>query len=521
MPPRQAPDGDGGSLRARLLEAVRRRIRIDGRSLAAFRVALGLLVLADLARRARNLRAFYTDDGVLPRAALVETTGPLHWSLHLLSGEAWAQALLFLVAGVFAAALVVGYRTRTATVVSWLLTVSLHNRVPDVLNGGDVLLRLLLFWAMFLPLGTYWAVDARHRRRDGRGATAGDEDPGTTTGGDGVASVASAALLVQVVLVYVTNAAFKFGGEVWVRGEGLRYVFSLGQFTVLLGDHLGQVPLLLDVLDYVWLATISLSFALLLLTGWRRAGYALALMGMHLGMLVTMQIDLFPLISVASLLPFLPAAFWEAVGRFETPRLVSAVGRWHRRLADALPAVSVSGASPALSRLGSRLQSATALVFVVLVVLWNAQYLGAAEVVGHEPVPEEVEPALYVTGTDQYWNMFAPDPLATDGWVVAPGELANGSRVDAFHGGAVEWDRPADVSDTYPTARWRKYLVGLWRYETADRQYFAAYLCERYERRHGGELERVTIYFVEQPTRVGVPDESEPTNRERLVRHRC
>jgi len=50
----------------RLSAALRRRIRIDVRALAAFRVALGVVLLVDLALRARNLTAFYTDAGVLP-----------------------------------------------------------------------------------------------------------------------------------------------------------------------------------------------------------------------------------------------------------------------------------------------------------------------------------------------------------------------------------------------------------------------------------------------------------------------
>jgi len=126
---------------------------------------------------------------------------------------------------------------------------------------------------------------------------------------------------------------------------------------------------------------------------------------------------------------------------------------------------------------------------------------------------------IEVARTDQYWNMFASDPMATDGWIVAPGQLANGTRVDAFHGGPVEWDRPADISETYPTARWRKYLVGLWQDNTADRRYFADYLCRRWNNRHNTTLENVSVYFVEQPTRIDA--DQEPIEKVQLVSHRC
>jgi len=494
------------ALRTRIVDAIYRRFSIDTRSLAAFRIALGLLILADLALRSRNLRAFYTDFGVLPRSAFLSQADPFHWSLHIIFGEVWGQALLFVIAGIFAVALTIGYRTTIATVASWLFLVSLHNRMPDVLNGGDVLLRLLLFWAMFLPLGARWAVDNYHCDRQ-HSRTA-------------VASVATAALLLQVVIMYTTNAAFKLSGDVWLSGDGLEYVFSLGQFTVLLGDYLGAYPTLLHVLDYLWLGAIVCSFLLIVLPGRWRTGFAGLLMTMHLGMSVTMRIDLFPLISVAALVPFLPTSFWDwlspRLGQF---RPILAVRRWGEALAERLPVVTVSDVPPALDRWKARFMTVVPLVFLVLILLWNVQFLGYSEVYGQDVVPEQTEPVIELTRTDQYWNMFAPDPLSTDGWIVAPGRLENGTRIDAFHGGPVQWDRPADISETYPTARWRKYLVGLWRDDTADRRYFAEYLCRRWNSQHETDLENVSVYFMEQPTRIDTAQE--PINKVQLESHYC
>ena len=494
------------SVRDRVTRTIRHRFEIDTRSLAAFRTSLGLLILADLALRSRNLRAFYTDFGVLPRTALISTADPLHLSLHVISGNAWGQGLLFLIAGGFAVALTIGYRTSIATIGSWLFLVSLHNQMPDILNGGDFLLRLLLFWAMFLPLGARWAVDNYHVTR---------HRPRTH-----VRSVASAALLLQIVIMYSTNAAFKLSGDVWLRGEGLEYVFSLGQFTILLGDHIGSYPAVLQVLDYVWLGMIVLSFLLIVLPGLWRAGFVVLFVTMHLGMFVTMRIDLFALISIAGLLPFLPTPFWDTVvPKLAHYRPVTTVGQWPQQLAVVLPVVTVSSVPPLLSRLKKRLEIVVPLLFLVLIILWNVQVLGYSEVYGHEVVPEEAESVIDITRTDQYWNMFAPDPLSTDGWIVAPGQLENGSRIDAFHGGPVQWERPADISDTYPTARWRKYLVGLWRDDTTDRRYFAEYLCRRWNSQHETELENISIYFMEQPTRIDA--EHEPINKVQLEAHYC
>ena len=60
---------------------------IDARSLALFRVALALLALV-LWLRIANLGAFYTDAGVLPRAAQIEIYAglPTLFGLHLMNG---------------------------------------------------------------------------------------------------------------------------------------------------------------------------------------------------------------------------------------------------------------------------------------------------------------------------------------------------------------------------------------------------------------------------------------------------
>ena len=60
-------------------------------------------------------------------------------------------ALLFLVAAAGAGALLLSYRTRLATLLSWVLLVSVQNRNPLLGQGGDDLLRMLLFWGLFLP----------------------------------------------------------------------------------------------------------------------------------------------------------------------------------------------------------------------------------------------------------------------------------------------------------------------------------------------------------------------------------
>jgi hypothetical protein len=72
-------------------------------------------------------------------------------------------------------------------------------------------------------------------------------------------------------------------------------------------------------------------------------------------MLVTMRIDLFPLISVAGLVPFLPPAFWEWVSPgLDRVRTMHPVRRWGEVVAARLPAGTVPDAPPLLIRWNQR-----------------------------------------------------------------------------------------------------------------------------------------------------------------------
>ncbi|QLG50499.1 HTTM domain-containing protein [Natrinema halophilum] len=495
----------------RISQAITRRFAVDTRALAAFRIALGLLLIADLAARSRNLGAFYTDSGVLPRTALYSDYSTVY-SLHAVSGEAWAISLLFVVAAAFAVAVIVGYRTRVAIVCSWLLLLSLHVRNPMVLNGGDVLLRMLVFWAMFLPLDERWAVDA----------SPADSDRAT------VSNVATMALLLQVVVMYVANAIHKTDGEMWLNGEAVVYVFSLDyQFTILLGNVLAEYHDLLRLMTYLWVALVICAPLLLILTGLPRALLASGFVGMHVGMLATMRIGLFPLIVVAAFIPFYPPTVWNWISALASRiGLAQPLHRWLRRLDAVVPDRPAAGrggiALPGPRNLLSaglehgRAVFSTALpaLFLVLIVLSNAQ------AVGYTQVPDPGESVLDATETDQSWRMFAPEPLQTDGWYVVPGELENGTEVDAMYESEVSWEPPPDGNAVYPSARWRKYLSNVWGADnTNHRSYLGNYLCDRWNRNHGTNLEEIQIYYVAQPSQPY--NETEPTNEIMIKQYNC
>ena len=98
---------------------------------------MGVLLLADLAVRATDLNAMYTDAGMFSRAEICRlATSIWNWSFHFGGGSAGYQGMLFGIAAVLAIALLIGFETRIATIGSWLMLVSIHHRVPPILSGA-------------------------------------------------------------------------------------------------------------------------------------------------------------------------------------------------------------------------------------------------------------------------------------------------------------------------------------------------------------------------------------------------
>src|SRR5215475_13372289 len=140
---------------------------LDLRSLALFRIAAATFVLYDLFSRSFDLIAHYTDSGAMPRAwafqyfaatPIYRVWNPASASIHFVTGTTVGTIVIFLLHGVAAVGMLVGYRTRLMTFLVWYFVGSLHARNPLVLSVGDDVLRVLLFFSIFLPLGKRFSI---------------------------------------------------------------------------------------------------------------------------------------------------------------------------------------------------------------------------------------------------------------------------------------------------------------------------------------------------------------------------
>ncbi|HAC66223.1 MAG TPA: hypothetical protein DCF68_22485 [Cyanothece sp. UBA12306] len=279
---------------------------LDLRSLAVFRIGLALVVIADLISRFRGLNAHYTDTGVLPRQALTkELLHPWYWSFHLISGDSIFQIFLFLIAVLIALAMLVGYRTRLATIATWALNISLQNRNPALIFAGDDVLRAILFWAIFLPLGASYSIDS---------SLNSSQKPLPKQ----VISGATVAFLVQLIFIYIWSAAYKTKSEIWwPTGEAVYYSLSFDQYVTQIGQFLLGFPLPLlqfltfSALIFEWVGPLMI-FIPWGTTFWRCLAIFCFIL-LHTGFELCFSIGLLSYLSISNWLALIPTDLWEKI----------------------------------------------------------------------------------------------------------------------------------------------------------------------------------------------------------------
>ncbi|WP_299991069.1 HTTM domain-containing protein [uncultured Pontibacter sp.] len=479
-----------------LQQYLRRVFTVDLRALAVMRIWVAGIILTDLAIRATDLEAHYSNMGVLPLHVLHQFGWhPYHFSFHTLSGLWQVQVVLFLIAAVFAIFLLLGYKTRTATIVSWILLVSLQNRNTFIAQGGDDLLRMLLFWGMFLPWGKFYSYDA---------AKAQKPEPLQTT----YFSAATAAYILQIFLVYFCTALLKSSPEWNLDGTALYYALSLDQILMPVGRLIYPYPDLLRFLTLTtWYTELLLPF--LLLIPFYNHVWRLIVVGVlfmfHIGISLTLFVGLFYLINIASISGLLPP---QAMNWAERKLLTS----FRRPLSGQFQRIFKGFRSPAQLRLQISLQKPLLtknqlrharegfVTFVLIYCIWWNLSGATARV---PAMPDSTTWFGNLLRVDQRWGMFAPAVFKDDGWYVLEGHTERGQLIDLNREGKeADYAKPASVVSMFKNDRWRKYSENyLFVHYAFLRPYYCNYLVRRWNEAHpGNPIKELQVVYMKEYT---------------------
>lgn len=462
---------------------------IDRRSLAAFRISMGVLLLCDLGKRAIEFRAHYTDDGVAPRHLIdpILPNAPGLFRAYFLTGEAWGAAILFALAALFAVTLTVGYRTRLSALASVLLLASVQLRNPLACHTGDAYLGALVFWLPFLPLGDTVSID---RLRE----------PGRPRLPTRYLSFGTVGVLLLMLLFYLFAGLFKHREPVWMSGEALSVFLGLEAygrpFSAFLADH----PGLCKAFTYATLG-LEMGAPVLLLcpffTRWVRLVTVLLLAGFHFGIQLTVYIGIFEIVSILALVVWLPSWFWDVALPRLVPRSWQERGRrlaaaWIARWAR--PDYRPPGEHLPLRR-PNPLVEVVAVLAIGLMVTYNIRlYYGLKT-----RLPFKLGATAQVLNLKQVWDIFAGIERRREGWFLVDGQLEDGTRVDLMTGAPIAGpiEEHPWTPTTFANHNMRRYFINMARPQfTGLRGAWAEYLARTWNEREATKCVALELWHI-------------------------
>ncbi|MFD5895135.1 MULTISPECIES: HTTM domain-containing protein [unclassified Streptomyces] len=281
--------------------------------------------------------------------------------------------IVYAVAVLSSALLMLGWRTRTMSVLFMVGVLSLQNRSIFMGDGGDNVIHLMAIYLVLTRCGQVWSLDARRRARAERVVASGGTAPtdrvgpvlwvvlgvallGTlldSTGGewwviallwtlwisqglwwavnryapkseprallDVLANLTHNAtlvvIMVEVCLIYATAGWYKIQGSRWQDGTALYYPLNLDYFAPWpgLSDILASSGVMVMVLTY-GTVMVQVAFPFTLFNRRVKNVLLVAMMLEHAGIALLLGLPFFSLAMIAADAVFLPTSFLVRVG---------------------------------------------------------------------------------------------------------------------------------------------------------------------------------------------------------------
>lgn len=223
--------------------------------------------------------------------------------LHVLGGPTWDTVFpLLVIATVAAVLMLLGLFGRLPVIVCAVCTRLVFGINSDVSGGGDALMGNAFFILAFADSTARWSLDAFFRKRGlaGQADSLTEASPDTET----IAAWPRKLMVALLVIVYTTTGLQKLVSTAWTPLDGASALYQILQspqwarFPEFVPEHGG---LLVWPLAFMSLVTIvwEVGFCAVLWGPRLRALVAVVGVGIHIGILVTMEVGVFSWMSLA------------------------------------------------------------------------------------------------------------------------------------------------------------------------------------------------------------------------------
>jgi hypothetical protein len=273
--------------------------------LAAFRIGVATVLLLQALTLSRNLLDLYGNRGIVQWQVMDGTVDPIVPRLHWVSStlgrigvpdSACVQGV-FLIYVAALAAMLLGYRTRIATVIAWL-TQSIY--------GVDSFAQIALFYSMWAPVGDVFSLDHAAGRTTGEPSAA--------------AHLGLRVIQIHLTIMYLSCGIEKSMGADWWNGEAIWCALMRRDLCGFDMSWLANVPVLARI---ACVGTLIVEGFYPIFIWWPRTRkvWAMLTVSLHVGIFVFMRLYSFSAImGVFTASVFLVSADPAAVA-FQLPAL--------------------------------------------------------------------------------------------------------------------------------------------------------------------------------------------------------
>ena len=413
---------------------------------------------------------------------------PYPYYIYFLGNSDNLATVLFLVAFIFNIFLLIGYRTGFSCFVLWMIYVANLARTVVITEGGDMLIKLLLFWSIFLPLSSNYSVSSRKDIQNSSQYS--------------TFSAGTVAILLQIALVYWISVGIKWQDFDWINGNAVYYSLSLYQYSTPLGESLLRLPFpFLKFLTYYILTVETLGPFFLFFPQTRvKLITIFVFLITLLGFGTCLDIGLFVVTNLITLILFIPSEFWGKLLNYKNSvklflpaissgkyNLINKMTIWLYKYFSSINISLNKGIfnysfTPFLRTQYFYLVNILVVFFMIISFSCGINYLNLKY-----KIPAFIINLGHKLGIEyQNWRAFTP-PGGDSIWYVIRGQLQNGEIIDVFRNGqAVSWEQPnVPASKIHKNNLWKKYLMSLPYYKNMY-HYYAAYLCNDWNQKHKG-----------------------------------
>jgi len=287
-------------------------------TLGIIRIAFGVLAFLWSLEIGMDLYDKFSVNGIVPQPPTYEFL----WGVFYRWPGDTALLAGWIVLMVASLVMIVGWHTKLATFLVFVMIMSFERRNPWIFNSGDGLIRILSLYLALSPCGAALSLD--QRRRFGSFWSAQD-----------IKVWPLRLMQVQISIIYITTVIAKLHGDTWQNGSAVSYTLRLDDMLLLPSPAwMSTSPLIGNAMTW---GTLLVEFSLGVFVWNKRWRTKVLLAGvfLHLTILLTMVVGFFSLAIFVLYLSFVPWERSKDIAEGVHSRLSSIAHRVLRREVDA------------------------------------------------------------------------------------------------------------------------------------------------------------------------------------------